>query len=36
MFKLKNFLARRSIGGDVMISLPKTTMTFVKGASSGT
>jgi CheY-like chemotaxis protein len=33
VFKLKNFHARRTIAGEVMISTPKTTLTFVKGAS---
>ena len=33
IFKLKNFHARRTIAGEVMISTPKTTLTFVKGAS---
>jgi hypothetical protein len=31
--KLKNFHGRRTIAGEVMISTPKTTLTFVKGAS---
>ena len=33
IFKLKNFHARRAIAGEVIISTPKTTLTFVKGAS---
>lgn len=33
IFKLKNFHARRTIASEVMISTPKTTLTFVKGAS---
>jgi CheY-like chemotaxis protein len=33
IFKLKNFHARRTIAGEVTISTPKTTLTFVKGAS---
>jgi CheY-like chemotaxis protein len=32
IFKLKNFHVRRAIGGDVTVSMPKTTLTFVKGA----
>lgn len=32
VFKLKNFHARRAIGGDVMVSVPATTLAFVKGA----
>ncbi len=31
--KLKNFHARSAIGGDVTVSVPKTTIAFVKGAS---
>jgi FixJ family two-component response regulator len=33
IFKLKNFHARRAIGGDVMVSVPATSLAFVKGAS---
>jgi len=33
LLKLKNFHARRAISGDVTISLPTTTLAFVKGAS---
>jgi CheY-like chemotaxis protein len=33
VYKLKNLHARRSIGGDVMVSEPKSTLSFVKGAS---
>jgi len=33
IFKLKNFYSRQAFTGDVMVSLPKTTLTFVKGAS---
>ena len=33
ILKLKNFHARRMIAGDVTVSLPKTTLAFVKGAS---
>jgi CheY-like chemotaxis protein len=32
MFKLKNFHARRTISGDVTVSTPRTTLTFVKSA----
>ena len=32
IFKLKNFQSRRSITGDVLVSMPKTTLAFVKGA----
>lgn len=33
ILKLKNFHARRMIGAEVTISMPKTTLAFVKGAS---
>ncbi|MGD0267902.1 MAG: HD domain-containing phosphohydrolase [Candidatus Sulfotelmatobacter sp.] len=33
LLKLKNFHARRAIGADVTVSMPATTLTFVKGAS---
>jgi hypothetical protein len=33
LLKLKNFHARRLIAKDVTISLPTTTLAFVKGAS---
>jgi FixJ family two-component response regulator len=33
LFKLKNFHARRAITGDVTVSMPTTTLAFVKGAS---
>jgi response regulator RpfG family c-di-GMP phosphodiesterase len=33
MIKLKNFRARRAIGADVTVSMPATTLAFVKGAS---
>jgi len=33
IFKLKNLHARRAIAGDVTVSMPKTTLAFVKGAS---
>jgi len=33
IFKLKNFYSRRAIAGSVMVSMPKTTLAFVKGAS---
>ena len=33
IFKLKNLLARRSISNDVTVSMPTTTLAFVKGAS---
>jgi ActR/RegA family two-component response regulator len=33
LLKLKNFHARRSIGADVDVSMPATTLAFVKGAS---
>jgi hypothetical protein len=33
LFKLKNFHARRAIAGDLTISMPTTTLAFVKGAS---
>ncbi|MGA8271231.1 MAG: response regulator [Candidatus Sulfotelmatobacter sp.] len=33
IFKLKNFHARRSIGADVTVSMPATSLSFVKGAS---
>jgi len=32
IFKLKNFQSRRAIAGDVSVSMPKTTLAFVKGA----
>ena len=32
IFKLKNFQGRRAIAGDVSVSMPKTTLAFVKGA----
>jgi hypothetical protein len=33
IFKLKNLIARRSISNDVTVSMPTTTLAFVKGAS---
>jgi hypothetical protein len=33
IFKLKNFHARRAIAGTVTVSLPTTSLAFVKGAS---
>ena len=33
LIKLKNFHARRMIAGDVTVSMPTTTLAFVKGAS---
>jgi CheY-like chemotaxis protein len=33
IFKLKNFHARRAIVGDITVSMPTTTLAFVKGAS---
>jgi CheY-like chemotaxis protein len=33
IWRLKNFQARRSVANDVIVSLPKTSLTFVKGAS---
>jgi hypothetical protein len=33
ILKLKNFHARRAIGRDVTVSMPTTTLVFVKGAS---
>ena len=33
IFKLKNFYTRRAIAGEVCVSMPKTTLSFVKGAS---
>ncbi len=33
IYKLKNFYSRRAIAGEIMVSMPKTTLTFVKGAS---
>jgi response regulator RpfG family c-di-GMP phosphodiesterase len=33
LLKLKNFLAERLIGADVTVSMPKSTLAFVKGAS---
>jgi CheY-like chemotaxis protein len=33
LLKLKNFHARRAIAGDVTVSMPTTTLAFVKGAS---
>lgn len=32
IFKLKNFYSRQTIGGEVMVSTPTTTLAFVKGA----
>jgi hypothetical protein len=32
IFKLKNFHARRTIGSEVMVSVPSTWLAFVKGA----
>lgn len=32
IFKLRNFHARRAVGGDVTVSMPATTLAFVKGA----
>jgi response regulator RpfG family c-di-GMP phosphodiesterase len=32
IFKLKNFQSRNAIAGDVLVSIPKTTLAFVKGA----
>jgi len=32
IFKLKNFQARRAVGGDVTVSMPTTALAFVKGA----
>lgn len=32
IFKLKNFQSRRAISSDVLVSMPKTTLAFVKGA----
>jgi len=34
IFKLKNFQSRRSIAGDVLVSMPRT-LAFVKRASQG-
>ena len=34
IFKLKNFYSRRAIAGQVCVSMPKTTLSFVKGASA--
>jgi CheY-like chemotaxis protein len=33
IYKLKNFYSRRAIAGEVCVSMPKTTLSFVKGAS---
>jgi hypothetical protein len=33
IFKLKNFQARRAIGSEVTVSVPTTSLAFVKGAS---
>jgi hypothetical protein len=33
IFKLKNFHARRALVGDITVSMPTTTLAFVKGAS---
>ena len=33
LLKLKNFQARRAIGDEVMVSIPTTSLSFVKGAS---
>ena len=33
IFKLKNFHARKTIGPEVMVSMPTTSLAFVKGAS---
>ena len=33
IFKLKNFYSRRAIAGEVCVSMPKTTLSFVKSAS---
>lgn len=33
IFKLKNFQARRAIVGTVSVSMPSSTLAFVKGAS---
>jgi hypothetical protein len=33
IFKLKNFQARRAIAGTVSVSMPTSTLAFVKGAS---
>jgi hypothetical protein len=32
LLKLKNFLARRAIGREVMVSMPATALSFAKGA----
>jgi CheY-like chemotaxis protein len=34
IFKLKNFYSRRAIAGEVCVSMPKTTLSFVKSASA--
>jgi hypothetical protein len=33
LFKLKNFHARRTITGEVTVSMPTTTLAFVRGAT---
>jgi hypothetical protein len=35
IFKLRNFRSRGAIAGEVTVSMPKTTLSFVKGASQG-
>lgn len=35
IFKLRNFHSRQAIAGEVTVAMPKTTLSFVKGASQG-
>jgi hypothetical protein len=35
IFKLRNFHSRRAIAGEITVAMPKTTLSFVKGASQG-
>jgi hypothetical protein len=35
IFKLRNFHSRRTIAGEITVAMPKTTLSFVKGASHG-
>jgi len=35
IFKLRNFHSRGAIAGEITVAMPKTTLSFVKGASQG-
>ena len=35
IFKLRNFHSRRTIAAEITVAMPKTTLSFVKGATQG-